>query len=101
MALVNVVLAGLGATNAVLGFRGPLYGVELAAAGFLLLTGIWRVLMIAIGSLNKHVAPPDPRVSELAEQARTDSLTRLGNHRAFHHDLSETLAQRASAGTVI
>jgi diguanylate cyclase (GGDEF)-like protein/putative nucleotidyltransferase with HDIG domain len=101
-ALVNVVLAGLGATNAVLGLRSPLYRVELAAAGFLLLTGIWRVLMIAAGSFaNKGLERADPRVTELAEQARTDSLTRLGNHRAFHHDLSETLVKRGSTGIAL
>jgi diguanylate cyclase (GGDEF)-like protein len=43
----------------------------------------------------------DPRVTLLAAEARTDNLTKLGNHRAFHHDLTETIAQRASTGMVL
>ena len=97
-----MVLAVFGATNAVLGLRSPLYRAELAAAGFLLLAGTWRVLMMAIGLLvNKNEDSVDPRFMQLAKEARTDSLTRLGNHRAFHHDLTETIAQRASTGMVL
>src|SRR5262249_31584178 len=35
-------------------------------------------------------------LSRLAERARSDSLTQLGNHRAFHEDLPEHLAADAS-----
>jgi diguanylate cyclase (GGDEF)-like protein len=40
----------------------------------------------------------DRRVEELEAQALTDSLTLLGNHRAFHSDLSEELKRRAATG---
>jgi diguanylate cyclase (GGDEF)-like protein len=40
----------------------------------------------------------DRRVEELEAQALTDSLTQLGNHRAFHNDLSEELKRRAATG---
>ncbi len=40
----------------------------------------------------------DRRVEELQAQAFTDSLTRLGNHRAFHSDLTEELKRRAATG---
>jgi diguanylate cyclase (GGDEF)-like protein/putative nucleotidyltransferase with HDIG domain len=101
-ALFNVLLAGFGAANAVLGFRSPLYYIELAAAGFLFVAGMWQVLMIAVGSRGrKKAASVDPRVTQLAAEARTDNLTKLGNHRAFHHDLTETIAQRASTGMVL
>ncbi len=37
-------------------------------------------------------------IARLEEAAHTDSLTRLGNHRAFHYDLSRAIQQRASNG---
>jgi GGDEF domain-containing protein len=36
-------------------------------------------------------------LSRLAERARSDSLTQLGNHRAFHEDLPEHLAETEAA----
>src|SRR2546422_10290146 len=40
----------------------------------------------------------EARVQQLAEQARTDSLTRLGNHRAFQDDLTAAIAARSTTG---
>ena len=33
-------------------------------------------------------------------EARTDNLTGLGNHRAFHHDLALEVQRRAQTGSV-
>ncbi len=40
----------------------------------------------------------DRRIEELQVQTRTDSLTKLGNHRAFHTDLSAAIERRAATG---
>ena len=40
----------------------------------------------------------EARMSLLATQARTDTLTRLGNRRAFEDDLSQAIAQRSGTG---
>jgi diguanylate cyclase (GGDEF)-like protein len=40
------------------------------------------------------------RVEHLAAQARTDTLTRLGNRRAFEDDLGAAIAARAESGQV-
>jgi diguanylate cyclase (GGDEF)-like protein len=74
-------------------------------------TGLGAMALIAIGNLlwllrrgMLRLRRPsnwdgrDRRVEELEAQALTDSLTQLGNHRAFHNDLSEELKRRASTG---
>jgi diguanylate cyclase (GGDEF)-like protein/putative nucleotidyltransferase with HDIG domain len=104
-ALAVVVLALLGTIDdqiAVL-YSGRLDGlrsVEAAAAALTLLTGSWFLLTAASGGRRRTIEP-DGRVEQLEEETRTDSLTRLGNHRGFHHDLSEAIARRASNGTVL
>src|SRR5439155_27364368 len=40
----------------------------------------------------------EAHVQQLAEQARTDSLTKLGNHRAFQDDLTAAIAARSTTG---
>jgi diguanylate cyclase (GGDEF)-like protein len=58
-------------------------------------------LFTASATLRGHRRKPPPneaQVKQLAAQARTDSLTGLGNHRAFEESLSQTIAARASTG---
>jgi diguanylate cyclase (GGDEF)-like protein/putative nucleotidyltransferase with HDIG domain len=80
-------------------FQG-LRSVEAAATALTMLAGSW-LLLTAAGGGSRRPSKPDARVEQLEEQTRTDSLTRLGNHRGFHHDLSEAIARRASNGTVL
>ncbi len=42
----------------------------------------------------------DAELVRLEVEARTDNLTGLGNHRAFHHDLSLEVMRRAQSGSV-
>ncbi len=46
--------------------------------------------------LRRRPTDVDDRVEELSLQARTDSLTGLGNHRAFHETLSAAIAARTT-----
>jgi diguanylate cyclase (GGDEF)-like protein/putative nucleotidyltransferase with HDIG domain len=59
--------------------------------------------LLGLGLLAQPVRTPsretDERVEQLSLQARTDSLTGLGNHRAFHETLSEAIAERAASNT--
>ena len=41
----------------------------------------------------------DHELARLVSEARTDSLTRLGNHRAFHDDLAAEIETRNSTGS--
>jgi len=42
----------------------------------------------------------DAELERLEVEARTDSLTGLGNHRGFHHDLSLEVQRRSQTGSV-
>ena len=59
--------------------------------------------LLGLGLLAQRVRAPsretDERVEQLSLQARTDSLTGLGNHRAFHETLSAAIADRAASNT--
>jgi diguanylate cyclase (GGDEF)-like protein len=59
--------------------------------------------LLGLGLLAQRVRTPsrydDERVEELSLQARTDSLTGLGNHRAFHETLSAAIAERTASNT--
>ena len=76
-----------------------LRAAETAAAALTMLTGSWLLLVTAYG--RRRRPPSDARVEQLEQEARTDNLTRLGNHRGFHHDLTEAIRSRASTGTVL
>jgi diguanylate cyclase (GGDEF)-like protein len=104
-ALALMVLAFLGTVDnqiAVLHSPGAdaLRSVETVAGALTILAGSWLLLTSALVR-RRRVTDPDRRVEQLEEQTRTDSLTRLGNHRGFHHDLSEAIARRASSGTML
>ncbi len=66
----------------------------IAIANLVLLLRLGLVRLRRHGDWDGH----DRRVEELHAQAFTDSLTRLGNHRAFHSDLTEELKRRAATG---
>jgi diguanylate cyclase (GGDEF)-like protein/putative nucleotidyltransferase with HDIG domain len=71
-----------------------------AAMAVTMLTGAWLLLATACGR-RRVVVIADRRVEQLEEQTRTDSLTGLGNHRGFHHDLSDAILRRSSTGAVL
>ena len=70
----------------------PLEEFGLAAMALLVLANLLWLLRLALVRLRRpnEWDGRDRRVEELQAQARTDSLTQLGNHRAFHSDLSES-----------
>ena len=54
-------------------------------------------LAALVRRLRTRTVELDNRVEELSLQARTDSLTGLGNHRAFHETLSAAIAERSAS----
>jgi diguanylate cyclase (GGDEF)-like protein len=54
---------------------------------------------LVLGRLRARPELVDTRVEELSLQARTDSLTGLGNHRAFNETISAAIAERTAANT--
>lgn len=75
------------------------FAVALAA-----LAGVATMAQRAI-KLMTRPEPADRRHNEnelarLSSEARTDSLTRLANHRAFHDDLAAEIGQRNSTGSL-
>jgi diguanylate cyclase (GGDEF)-like protein/putative nucleotidyltransferase with HDIG domain len=80
--------------------HGGLSVVQAAAVAVTMLTGSW-LLLVTAGGRRRRGHGADPRVEQLEAQTRTDSLTRLGNHRGFHNDLTESIARRASSGAVL
>ena len=79
----------------------PLETIGLAAIAALVLANLLWLLRLGLVSLRTpgEWDGRDRRVEELEAQAHTDSLTQLGNHRAFHADLSATLQHRARTGS--
>ena len=74
---------------------------EAAAVAITMLTGCLAPARHSAAGRRRREDGADARVEQLEEQTRTDSLTRLGNHRGFHHDFSEAIARRASSGAVL
>ncbi len=86
--------------------RGPRttsdYGAFLAVA-LAALAGITALARRAIDLMTRRT-PPDRRESDhelarLSNEARTDSLTRLSNRRAFHDDLAAEIKRRNASGS--
>src|SRR5581483_1972852 len=72
---------------------------EIASSAFVLLVGSVLLFWVGLGRPRRHEdVRYDAQVEQLAVQARTDSLTQLGNHRAFHDDLSAAIAARSELG---
>ena len=71
--------------------------VAMALVGILALFGSALVLR---SGREPQAAQRDVELERLEVEARTDNLTGLGNHRAFHHDLSLEVQRRARTGSV-
>jgi diguanylate cyclase (GGDEF)-like protein len=73
---------------------------EAASAALMVLAGSALLVWIASGRLKRRRdSGYEARVEQLAAQARTDNLTKLGNHRAFQDDLTLAIAQRTASST--
>jgi Diguanylate cyclase, GGDEF domain len=71
---------------------------EEPALAFIVAVGCLITASSALRGNRRKPVPDEAQVRQLAAQARTDSLTGLGNHRAFEENLSATIAARASTG---
>ena len=75
---------------------------QLAALSFLLGLGLLTALVVAgrmVGYRRRVERTREEELARLAEEALTDSLTGLGNHRSFHEDLRRELARRDRSGS--
>ena len=77
---------------------GTLANAETSGAALVVAIGSLFLLWVGFGRPRGRNAGYEARVQQLAEEARTDSLTRLGNHRAFQDDLTSTIAVRSTTG---
>ena len=80
----------------------PASATELAKAVAPLVTAAGALFLLFLTPLRRRrerVSVDGDRV-KLETAARTDSLTGLGNHRAFHHDLGAEIHRRAATGSV-
>jgi diguanylate cyclase (GGDEF)-like protein len=75
---------------------------QLAGLSFLLGFGLLTSLVV-LGRLAGHrrrvERVREQKLARLAQEALTDSLTGLGNHRSFHEDLEREIARRARSGS--
>jgi diguanylate cyclase (GGDEF)-like protein len=74
---------------------GLLVDVEIAAAALAAIEGPLLLFWVVRRHRRRVERTHQRRVDQLAAQARTDTLTRLGNRRAFEDDLGLTIASRA------
>ncbi len=77
--------------------------LALAAVALTAAVGIVTMLVKALGPLtssSRSVRSDDPELARLVSEARTDSLTRLANHRSFHDQLAAQIARRNTTGSV-
>ncbi|MGN6798368.1 MAG: diguanylate cyclase domain-containing protein, partial [Gaiellaceae bacterium] len=75
--------------------QGVLVDIEIAAAALAAIEGPLLLFWVVRRHRRRVERTHQRRVEELAAQARTDTLTRLGNRRAFEDDLGLTIASRA------
>jgi diguanylate cyclase (GGDEF)-like protein len=74
---------------------GFLVDIEIAAAALAAIEGPLLLFWVVRRHRRRVERTHQRRVDQLAAQARTDTLTRLGNRRAFEDDLGTTIASRA------
>jgi diguanylate cyclase (GGDEF)-like protein len=74
---------------------GILVDIEIAAAALAAIEGPLLLFWVVRRHRRRVERTHQRRVDQLAAQARTDTLTRLGNRRAFEDDLGTTIASRA------
>ena len=86
------------------GEQAPTPGEYLAAGAVALsaLIGVawlfrWALLLLDASGVGQG---PDPELARLKTEARTDNLTGLANHRAFHDDLAAEIDRRNRTGAV-
>jgi len=82
--------------------RGKAGLLRRAADGAASLAAVLAALLGAVGIgslLRRRKGPDDQRVEELAAEARTDSLTGLGNLRAFNEHLAAAIERRDASRT--
>ena len=85
----------VGSKSSMWSLRGGALVLSAVGAAFLLVC-----LFILLGEpMLRRRRVRDLEFERLSAAANTDSLTGLGNHRAFHHHLSEAIQQRASTGS--
>jgi diguanylate cyclase (GGDEF)-like protein len=79
----------------------PIQHLELADLAFVALLGLIALVRQVLRSAGLSQRTPwhSSELERLTHVARTDSLTGLGNHRAFQDDLSTAIEQRNAAGT--
>jgi diguanylate cyclase (GGDEF)-like protein len=74
---------------------GFLVDIEIAAAALAAIEGPLLLFWVVRRHRRRVERTHQRRVDQLAAQARTDTLTRLGNRRAFEDDVGPTIASRA------
>jgi diguanylate cyclase (GGDEF)-like protein len=74
---------------------GVLVDIEIGAAALAAIEGPLLLFWVVRRHRRRVERHHQRRVDQLAAQARTDTLTRLGNRRAFEDDLGTTIATRA------
>ena len=75
--------------------EGVLVDIEIGAAALAAIEGPLLLFWVVRRHRRRVERTHQRRVDQLAAQARTDTLTRLGNRRAFEDDLGLTIASRA------
>ena len=88
------------------GLRPGRIGEDLALAAVALTAAVGIVTLItrSLSALTRParstVRSDDPELARLVSEARTDSLTRLANHRSFHDSLAAEIERRNTTGSV-
>jgi diguanylate cyclase (GGDEF)-like protein len=83
----------------------PASGLELAQlVGLSILLGLGLLTSLVVvgrqvGYRRRVERAREAELARLAEEALTDSLTGLGNHRSFHEDLRREIARRTRSGS--
>jgi diguanylate cyclase (GGDEF)-like protein len=80
----------------------PLQEVQLGAVALLVALGLASaaIYLLRLGGYRRRLMRERrEKIAALEEAALSDSLTRLGNHRAFHDDLKREIARRARTGS--
>jgi diguanylate cyclase (GGDEF)-like protein len=75
--------------------NGILVDIEIGAAALAAIEGPLLLFWVVRRHRRRVERTHQRRVEQLAAQARTDTLTRLGNRRAFEDDLGATIASRS------
>ena len=75
--------------------EGVLVDIEIGAAALAAIEGPLLLFWLVRRHRRRVERTHQRRVDQLAAQARTDTLTRLGNRRAFEDDLGATIASRS------